>query len=73
MHTTSTIFLAFFPFFLAMAINSTNEANKAGRYRLLSSLFYLDVYVHKASSAQGNLGSATVTVVHIFEQLNSPI
>jgi hypothetical protein len=27
---TSTTFLAFFSFFLAVAINSTNEANKAG-------------------------------------------
>ncbi len=27
--TTSTIFLAFFSFFLVVAINSTNEANKA--------------------------------------------
>jgi hypothetical protein len=31
MHTTSATFLAFFSFFLAVAINSTNEANKAGR------------------------------------------
>jgi hypothetical protein len=28
--TTSTTFLALFSFFLAVAINSTNEANKAG-------------------------------------------
>jgi hypothetical protein len=27
---TSTTFLAFFSIFLAVAINSTNEANKAG-------------------------------------------
>jgi hypothetical protein len=27
---TSATFLAFFSFFLAVAINSTNEANKAG-------------------------------------------
>jgi hypothetical protein len=33
-----------FYFFLAVAINSSNEANKAGRYALLSSLYYLDVY-----------------------------
>jgi hypothetical protein len=31
--TTSTTFLAFFSFFLAVAINSTNEANKAGGTR----------------------------------------
>ncbi len=28
--TTSATFLAFFSFFLAVAINSANEANKAG-------------------------------------------
>ncbi len=28
--TTSATFLAFFSFFLAMTINSTNEANKTG-------------------------------------------
>ena len=30
---TSATFLAFFSFFLALAINSTNEANKAGGTR----------------------------------------
>jgi hypothetical protein len=34
--TTSTTFLAFFSFFLAVAINSTNEANKAGGMRCYS-------------------------------------
>jgi hypothetical protein len=31
--TANAIFLAFFLFFLAVAINSTNEANKAGGTR----------------------------------------
>jgi hypothetical protein len=30
--------------FFAVTINSTNEANKVGRRRLLSSLYDLDVY-----------------------------
>ncbi len=39
----STTFLAFFSFFLALAINSTYEANKVDGTPL-SSLYYLDVY-----------------------------
>jgi hypothetical protein len=31
--TTSATFLAFFSFFLAVAFNSTNDANKAGSMR----------------------------------------
>ncbi len=38
--TANSTFLAFF---LAVAINSSSEANKAGLYVLLSSLYYLDV------------------------------
>ncbi len=41
MPATSATFLAFFVFFLAVAINSTNEANKAGGMRIL---YYLDIY-----------------------------
>ncbi len=34
----------FLAFFLAVSINRTNEANKAGKYMPLSCLYYLDVY-----------------------------
>jgi hypothetical protein len=44
---TSATFLAFF---VAVAINSTNEANKAGGVPLIS-LYYLDVYAYLPKNA----------------------
>ena len=44
MPATSAVLIAFFSSFFAVAINSTNEANKVAGVRAIKQSIYLDVY-----------------------------
>ncbi len=68
---TTTTFLAFFSFFLAVAINSTNEANKAGsmhavKKSLLLRCLWLELTTLSCSPGGPYLDEATTTTFLAF-------